>query len=146
MYLSPNTDNMRKLLILITAFIATVNYAQNEQFLKSEIKRVKLYLTSGELAHDQEIKLQKGRNKLVFTGISAFADQRSIQFTSDGSARIVSLSTEMDFAAAESFNPKIRDLKDTLDKLKDRLQNTYDNISAYNAEQAVLNTNRDIKG
>lgn len=137
---------MQKVLLILSVFINTITLAQQEQFIKSDIKKVKLYLTSGELTHEKEIKIQQGRNKLVFTGISAFADQRSIQFTNNGNARIVSLSTEMDFAAAETFNPKIKELKDTLDKLKDRLQNTYDIISSYNAEQAVLNTNRDIKG
>lgn len=118
----------------------------NEQIIKSEIKKVKLYLTSGEMTHETDLKVQKGRNKLIFSGISAFADQRSIQFVTDNEIRIVSISTEIDFSAAEAFNPKIKVLKDTLEVLKDQLQNNKDILSAYHAEQAVLNTNRDIKG
>ena len=45
-----------------------------DQVIKSEIKKVKLFLTSGEMTHESEIKLAKGRNKIIFSGISAFAD------------------------------------------------------------------------
>ena len=39
-------------------------YAQQPivQTVKSEIKQVKLFLTSGEIFHEEHIKIQKGRN------------------------------------------------------------------------------------
>ena len=118
----------------------------SEQVVKSDIKKVKLFLTAGEMTHEMDIKLAKGRNKLVFSGISAFADPRSIQFTGSGSYRIVSVSTEIDFLAAEQFNPRIKLLKDSLEILKDRHQANIDLSGAYNAELAVMNTNRDLGG
>src|SRR5688500_246083 len=87
-----------------------------EHVVKSDIKKVKLFLTAGEMTHETAIKLTKGRNKLVFSGISAYADPRSIQFTGTGNYRIVSVSTEIDFLAAEQFNPRIKVLKDSLEK------------------------------
>jgi hypothetical protein len=117
-----------------------------EQVVKSDIKKVKLFLTAGEMTHETPIKLTKGRNKLIFSGISAYADPRSIQFTGTGSYRIVSVSTEIDFLAAEQFNPRIKVLKDSLEKLKDRYQENVDLSGAYNAELAVMNTNRDLGG
>ena len=117
-----------------------------DQVIKSEIKKVKLFLTSGEMTHETEIKLSKGRNKLIFSGISAFADPGSIQFMSTGNYRIVSMNTEIDFLAAEQFNPRIKVLKDSLEQLKDRHQANVDLLGAYNAELAVMNTNRDLGG
>jgi uncharacterized protein (TIGR02231 family) len=117
-----------------------------EQVVKSDIRKVKLFLTAGEMTHETPIKLTKGRNKLIFSGISAFADPRSIQFTGSGNYRIVSVTTEIDFLAAEQFNPRINVLKDSLEKLKDRYQENVDLSGAYNAELAVMNTNRDLGG
>lgn len=117
-----------------------------DQVIKSDIKKVKLFLTAGEMTHETSIKLAKGRNKLIFSGISAFADPRSIQFSGTGTYRIVSVSTEIDFLAAEAFNPRIKTLKDSLESLKDRHQENVDMISAYNAELGVMNTNRDLGG
>jgi len=137
---------MNKLIIAFSILFSSMAVSQVEQNIFSKIKSVKLFLTSGEMLHDQTIKVVKGRNKLIFSGISAFADPQSIQFISDGNYRLVSVSTEMDFTAAESFNPRIGYLKDTLDVLKDKHQLNEDNIGAYQAELDVLNANKKLGG
>lgn len=118
----------------------------NEISISSEIKKVKLFLTSGEMSHVSSIKLVKGRNRITFSGISAYADPQSIQFHLPTEHRVVSFSTEMDFLAAEQFNPRIAKLKDSLMILKDQLQLNTDINNSYQAELAVMNTNRDLKG
>lgn len=117
-----------------------------KQVIKTEVDEVKLFLTAGEMGHHEKIALKKGRNRLVFTGISAYANPQSIRFLADGSYRLVSVSTEMDFLAAEQFNPEISVLKDSLENLSDAHQNNQDILDSYFAEQAVLNTNRDLGG
>lgn len=138
---------MKKVLFCLV-FIPFLGMAQksNEIDVVSQIKKVKLFLTAGEMTHQTDVKLVKGRNKLVFSGISAFADPQSIQFTSSSAYRLVSVSTEMDFQAAEQFNPKIAVLKDSLENLKDNLQLNNDINNSFQAELAVLNTNRELKG
>jgi uncharacterized protein (TIGR02231 family) len=126
--------------------LALAAQKSTDQVIKSDIKKVKLFLTAGEMTHETPIKLVKGRNKLIFSGISAFADPRSIQFNGTGTFRIVSVSTEIDFLAAEAFNPRIKTLKDSLETLKDRHQENVDLIGAYNAELGVMNTNKDLGG
>lgn len=118
----------------------------NEQVVKSNIDEVKLYLTAGQMTHKQEVKLTKGRNRLIFSGISAFADPQSIQFSGSTGYKLVSISTEMDFMAAEEFNPRISELKDSLEALQEERQYVVDVLDSYLAEQAVLNTNRDLGG
>lgn len=116
------------------------------QIVKSNIDEVKLYLTAGEMKHNQDIKLEKGRNKLIFSGISAYTDPQSIQFIADGAYNVVSVSTEMDFLAAESFNPRISVLKDSMELMKDAYQTNLDIIDSYNAEKDVMRVNRDLGG
>jgi uncharacterized protein (TIGR02231 family) len=134
---------------LLLVFIPILSFSQNihEQVLKTEIKRVKLFLTAGEMTHETPVKLAKGRNKLIFSGISAFADPRTIQFSGSGGVyRLVSISTEMDFLAAEQWNPRIKIVADSLEDLKDRYQLNIDLLSSYQAELGILNTNKDLKG
>ena len=87
-----------QILLLLLPFFGMTQKV-NEQKVSSTIDEVKLYLTAGQMTHNQEIKFLKGRNKLVFSGISAFADPQSIQFAASGDYRLVSVSTEMDFLA-----------------------------------------------
>ncbi|MNJ86199.1 hypothetical protein D3C87_36870 [compost metagenome] len=133
---------------LLLVLFPLITMAQNiqEQVLKTEIKRVKLFLTAGEMTHETPVKLVKGRNRIIFSGISAFADPRTIQFTGTGAFRLVSISTEMDFLAAEQWNPRIKILADSLEQLKDRHQLNVDLLSSYQAELGILNTNKDLKG
>jgi prefoldin subunit 5 len=133
---------------IVFVLMTTAGHAQKveKQIIKTEVDEVKLFLTAGEMAHHEKVTLKKGRNRLVFTGISAYADPQSIQFVGEGNYRLVSVSTEMDFLAAEQFNPEISVLKDSLENLSDAHQNTQDILDSYLAEQAVLNTNRDLGG
>ena len=133
------------LLFLLLPF-AGISQNVHDQIISSTIDEVKLYLTAGQMTHKREIKLSSGRNKLIFSGISAYADPQSIQFLGNGDYKLVSVSTEMDFLAAEEFNPRISVLKDSLEDLKDDQQNVSDILDSYYAEQAVLNTNRDLGG
>jgi uncharacterized protein (TIGR02231 family) len=138
-----------KLLLLAFVFLVTATTLSQQsqvQYVKSEIKRVKLFLTSGEMLHEQTLQLKKGRNKIIFSGISAFADPRSIQLTGDASMRVVSVSTEMDFLAAEQFNPRIKLLNDSLEVLKDLHQANKDQTSSFEAELEVLTANRKLGG
>lgn len=126
--------------------IFSIGQSIHEQVIKSAPVEVKLYLTAGQMIHNHAIKLKQGRNKLVFTGISAFADPQSIQFIADAEINMVSVSTEMDFLAGENFNPRIKELKDSLELLKDQRQDNEDVLLAYQSEQAVLRTNQDLGG
>lgn len=145
--------NLKKQIMKLNLLLASIllgfsfSFAQqNKQVIRTDIKKIKLFLTSGEMLHESEIKLTKGRNKIVFAGISAFADPRSIQFTANGNYRLVSVNSEIDFLAGENVNPKITELKDSLEVLQDKQQAKLDLLSAYQAEIGILNTNRDIKG
>lgn len=133
------------LLLLFVPFFGR-SQTVNDQVVTSNIDQVKLYLTAGQMTHNQEVDLKEGRNKLRFSGISAYADPASIQFKGEGDYRLVSVSTEMDFLAAEEFNPRISVLKDTLEVLRDELQNVTDELGAYYAEQGVLNSNKSLGG
>lgn len=133
-------------LLLILCPFLSFGQTVHSQDVVSNIDEVKLYLTAGQMTHKQKLKLVKGRNKLKFSGVSAYADPQSIQFKGIGDYRLVSVSTEMDFLAAEQFNPRISVLKDSLEILQDKLQFSSDQMDAYNAEKGVMNTNRDLGG
>lgn len=141
-FMKKQVANLLFLLLPIAGFSQNIH----EQVLKTDVKRVKLFLTAGEMTHETPVKLVKGRNKVIFSGISAFADPRTIQFTGSGNFRLVSVSTEMDFLAAEQWNPRIKILSDSLEQLKDRFQLNTDLMNAYQAEMGILNTNKDLKG
>ncbi|TNE53796.1 MAG: mucoidy inhibitor MuiA family protein [Bacteroidetes bacterium] len=137
---------MRKFILLFLLPISVLGQEIHEVKIKSDIKKVKLFLTAGQMYHQAKVQLKKGRNKLVFTGISVYANPQSIQFTSGSTYKLISFSTEMDFLAAEQFNPRIVGLKDSLLFYKEKIQENEDLSSSFETELSVMRTNQALKG
>ena len=138
---------MKRLLftLLLIPFIGTAQ-KMNTVRLDVPISKVKLFPSSGEMFHQQDVKLVEGRNQLIFTGLSASADPQSIQFASNKEYRLISITTELDFKTAEMQNLRIVKLKDSLELLNDLVQLNKDELSASQTQLNFLNANQNIKG
>lgn len=138
---------MKRLLftLLLIPFIGTAQ-KMNTVRLDVPISKVKLFPSSGEMFHQKDVKLVEGRNQLIFTGISAYADPQSIQFGSNKEYRLISITTELDFKTAEMQNLRIVKLKDSLETLNDLVQLNKDELSASQTQLNFLNANQNIKG
>lgn len=138
---------MKRLLftLLLIPFIGTAQ-KMNTVRLDVPISKVKLFPSSGEMFHQKDVKLVEGRNQLIFTGISAYADPQSIQFGSNKEYRLISITTELDFKTAEMQNLRIVKLKDSLETLNDLVQLNKDELSASQMQLNFLNANQNIKG
>lgn len=119
---------------------------ENRVEVTSDINGVKLYLTAGEIQRNIQVNVNAGRNRIVFKGISAYADPQSIQFKTNNTVNLVSTSTEMDFFAGEAFNPRIVELRDSLSSLKRENDKLNNDKRAYLAEKRLLESNYDLGG
>lgn len=117
-----------------------------DQFLESKINNVKVYMTGAEIERMPSLTLKKGRNKLVFKNISAFADASSIQFNIDGKYRIISMNTEMDYLNIKKKNTRIQRLSDSVTLLTNQIAVLRDEEDALRAELDILKSNKSIKG
>lgn len=118
----------------------------NEVKVKTSIKELTVFLTGGEVTRSAGIKLKKGRNKIVYTGISTVIDQKSIQFSANKPHDLVSVSTEMDYITYIQANPKIQKIRDSLGIITDIQSDLRNEKSAYLAEKKLLQKNNSIKG
>jgi uncharacterized protein (TIGR02231 family) len=118
----------------------------NELKVKTTIKELTVFLTGGEVTRTSNVKLKKGRNKLIYTGISAVIDQKSIQVSADKVYNLVSVSTEMDFISVTNSNSKIQTINDSLEIITDIQSDLTNEKSAYLAEKRLIEKNNLIKG
>ncbi len=139
-----------KKLTLITSlfFIFLWAEAQQENIIKvdSKIDEITLYMNGAEIRQSKEIKLKKGRNKVVFQGLSTSLQPNSVQVTVGETVEILSVSTETDFLNIEKLEPRINQLKDSIESLKDLITSVNNQIDAFNAEKAILTKNQYIGG
>ncbi|MCT4583174.1 MAG: DUF4139 domain-containing protein [Flavobacteriales bacterium] len=118
----------------------------NEVKVSSKINNMTLFLTGGEATRTADVTLKKGRNKIIYTGISAVIDQKSIQFNANQPYELVSVNTAMDYLAPLVENTRITTLKDSLNLLEQQLRTLMDEKNAYTSEKQLLEQNKNIKG
>lgn len=139
---------MKKILIL--SLLCTLNHLHaqiiHEQKIPSEIEKVTVFLTGGEVLRTAKVNLKKGRNKLIFTRISSVADDKSAQFSSPSKYNLVSVSSEVDYLTFIDNNPKIKTIKDSLEIINEVIVEMNNEKAAFNEEKQLLLTNRNIKG
>lgn len=133
---------IRLFTLLAFTTCSLLSWSQNIKNIQSDIDEVKLYLTAGEIKRNKEIKLKKGRNKVVFKGISAYVDEQSIQFKGDKNFTIVSISTEMDFFTTQFLNEEVNQLKDSLEFYQRENDKIESERAGINSEINVLNKNQ----
>lgn len=140
---------MQKNILFIGLIILTgLSRAQeiNEVKIQSEIKKVTVFLTGGEEQRTASVNVKKGRNKLVFTGISTVADHKSVQFNADKEFNLVSVSSEIDYLTFVDDNPQIKVLQDSLAILRAKVVDLQNEKDAYEEEKKLLQKNTSIKG
>lgn len=139
---------MRLFSTLALSFVTVCSFAQsqNEVKVSSTINAVTVFLTGGEVQREAKVNVSKGRNKLIFTGISTVADNKSVQFNADSDYTLVSISNEIDYLNAAQNNSRINTIRDSIKLLNNERQNLYNEKAAYQDEQELLRKNNAIKG
>lgn len=140
---------MTKISLFSVALIFSIGlFAQDINSLKisSTIKNVTVFITGAEEHRTANVSVKKGRNKLIFTDISTVADNKSVQFNADKMFNLVSVSSEIDYITFVDNNPRIRQLQDTLELLRNKQVDLSNELDAYQKEKELLIKNNDIKG
>jgi uncharacterized protein (TIGR02231 family) len=138
----------RSIIVLVSLFFILRLNAQQENTVKVAlpINEITVYLTGGEVKSNIDVKLKKGKNLLVFQNISEYMLPKSIQVSFDGKIDIQSITSETNFLKSESFDPKNKTIKDSLDFLKNKIASIGNQIDAFNTEKALLVKNQFIGG
>jgi uncharacterized protein (TIGR02231 family) len=131
----------------LSAFCFQV-FAQNEKphTIKSNIKSAIIYLEGAELSHIENVKLNAGKNLIVFDGLSPKLNSKSIQVSAGTEVSILSISDKKDFLTNEEEKPKIKQLKDSVELITRKNIAINDEKDALQSEKDLLLTNKSIGG
>lgn len=122
--------------------------AQQEQelHLTPEIKNVTVFLNGAEIKHSEPVTLKKGNNKIVFDKLSAYMDVKSVQASIVGDADILSVSSESNYLTAEKLDPRIKELKDSIDLFNSEISAINNELDANSTEKYMLSVNENVGG
>lgn len=141
------SNSLAKFLVLLLTISISYGFSQQTNIIdiESPIKKVTVFITGGEEWRTATVQLKKGRNKLVFKGISTVADIKSVQFSTDKPVNLVSVSSEIDYVTAVEQNSEIGRLQDSINWLNAEMSKLYDEKDAYRLEKELILGNQQIK-
>ncbi|MBI2968724.1 MAG: DUF4139 domain-containing protein [Bacteroidetes bacterium] len=132
------------LLILPLQLISGSN--ETVQEVSTQVKSVIIYLDGAELAHSAQVNLEVGRNRVIFTGLSPKLVSKSVQVTAPEAVTVLSVSDRINYLAKQLENQRIKQLKDSVNFLKENLVQLKDDRDAYETEKKMLIVNQSIGG
>jgi len=142
---------MKKFLFpLLSLIITSVNiYSQNTestQEVNVPIQSAIIYLLGAEVSQSKLVNLNAGKNKIVFTGLSAKLDAKSIQVTTTGDVSILAISDAINYMANQKESNRVKQLKDSVTALNTAISEVNNDKDAYTTEKNMLLKNDAIGG
>ncbi|MFA7419354.1 MAG: DUF4139 domain-containing protein [Melioribacteraceae bacterium] len=103
------------LAIIAVALISQSVFASGEIIVKPNLTGVKVFLRGAELKQNAKVKLEKGINEVVVTGIAGNIDRNSINVSGKGDGIIISVVQRFDYLRSPEKHPDIKALEDSLE-------------------------------
>nr|WP_299173444.1 mucoidy inhibitor MuiA family protein [uncultured Allomuricauda sp.] len=133
---------MKKLLFIL--IICPLFLFGNDKKVPSTINDVTVYLSGAQIYRKAQCVLMEGKNKLVFTGLSAKVEESSIQISGLQSVSILSMSYDLNYMEKTTSDPQVKQWED--DIIEHQHQTTMLNniIAGLDEEEKVITSNRSI--
>lgn len=140
---------MKKITYLLCfTLLFQIGWAQDEKTkeVTTTIKSAIIYLDGAEIHRSKKVTLEKGRTKVVFTGLSPKFNATNIQVTTSNDIELLAISHRIDYLTNVKEKPKVIKLKDSLDLINQSNVAFYNEKDAYNIEKNMMLQNKSIGG
>ncbi len=123
-----------------------INYSfAGEIVVKPGLSNVKVFLHGAELKYSSKVKLEKGINEVVFTGITGNIDRNSINVSGKGDGIIISVVQRFDYLRPVEQQPEIKSLQDTLELLNKKLIDKQNRKNVLNSQVDLVISNKVLR-
>ncbi len=133
---------MKKALLFCLSIPVFVN-AQTPKTvnLTSKIEHVTVFFNGAQVERSASGPLSIGRSEIVFRGLTAQLDERSVQVSGDGDFTLLSVSQRTDFAANASKDA-LEDLSKQQEVLLERITLEQNQLTVIQQEETILQRNQ----
>ena len=134
--------------LLCFVLFSQIGWAQNEKVkeVTTKIKSAIIYLDGAEIHRSKKVSLEKGRTKIVFTGLSPKFNAANIQVTTTNDIDLLAISHRIDYLTNVKEKPKVMKLKDSLEIINQSTISYSNDKDAYRIEKDMMIQNKKIGG
>jgi uncharacterized protein (TIGR02231 family) len=143
-------NSMKRTTFISISFFLFVHFSYAQEIpstvIQSEIASAIVYLDGAEVSRTKVVQLRKGKNELIFSGLSPKLNNKTIQINAPQGVDILSISSKTDYLALDRGNHRINVLRDSLELVKRIVVELNDEKLAYGLEKEMLLTNKSLGG
>ena len=130
--------------LFITLLVSQALFAADDILVKPSLTNVKVFLRGAQLSYFTSVKVDKGFNDIVFTGLASNIDRNSINISAKGDAIIMSVVQRFDYLRAQEKTPQIKTLEDSLESQNKLLVFNQNEIEVLKYEIDLILANKNI--
>jgi hypothetical protein len=134
---------MKKLLLLL---LPIFSFGQAPQKIQSTIENVTVYYAGASVERIAKVSILKGKNQLLFTGISQQIDEESIQISSKANLDISSVKFLLNNQSEENAQKEIGILNQQKEDVLEKIATEKQNLKVFQREEEMLLKNQAIGG
>ena len=117
-----------------------------EEKLNHELKAVRVYFSRAELTHEARVNLPAGNYSLVFSGLSQYLDENSLQVSGEGDGIIQGVSARTSYLNRTNIPARVRILEDSLKYFQAKSLDLENIIWVLTQEQSLILNNNKVAG
>jgi len=140
---------MKKIILLCSVILSLsgiLHAADAQQEISVPVQSVIVYLDGAEVTQSKQVTLVPGRNKIVFVGLSQKLVSKSVQVNVGNDVAILSVSDEINYFSRQEDQPRIKQLKDSVQFLNDAMIQINSEKDAFDTEKKLMLDNRNMSG
>ena len=133
-------DMKRTLLLLLGLGAATLS-AAGEQKVKTSVEQVTLFIDGAQVTRSRQIDLPAGNSTVVFTGLSPYLDDKSMQVSAKGPFTVTAVNRVFNHTDSLERSTHRQALEQEIDKTQQQLNRLKASREVVDAESELLKTN-----
>lgn len=125
---------------LLLSLFMSVNLLSPSDSLtvSSSIDNVTVYRQQAQIEREAEVKLQEGKNIIVFEGLSPTINQNSIQLKASGRFTVNSITQRYNYVTDQQYKPEIQLLENERDSLMQEISYLESDLTVIQSELQLL--------
>lgn len=132
--------NLKRMLLLL-ALSAAISAVAGPQKVKTSVEKVTLFIDGAQVTRTRQVDLPAGNSTVVFTGLSPYLDDKSMQVSAKGPFTVTAVNRLFNHTDSLERSTRRQTLEQEIDKTQQQLDRLKASREVVDAESELLKTN-----